>query len=477
MTEDLGALGAEATAHAIAVRRISSREVVEAAIERALRWQASIRAFVSIFAAQALAAADRADAAVSRGEPLGPLHGVPVACKDMYYRAGRVSGCGTQSEMPAATCTSTLLERLDRAGAIELGTLHMCEFALGPTGHNSQIGDCRNPWDLRHVPGGSSSGAGASVAARIVPAALGSDTGGSIRLPASACGVLGLKPTHGMLSRYGAMPLAPSLDTPGLCARSSRDLALMLDVLAGHDANDAQTSRRSPASALAALKSDATRPLTSLRIGVPREYFREQVSADVSAALDASLERLASLGAVVVDADVPDSTRLSELNRVLVYAEAAAVHSRRLAERSHEYSPQVRIRAATGFAIPAPVYSHALALRPRLLREFVTTAFAGCDVLHVPTLAMPVPTLEETDVGREAAMWDTIAAMVRFTAPFNYLGLPALSVPCGWTRNGLPASFQLVGRPFAESTLLQVSHAYEIATGWLQRSPAPPAWR
>src|SRR5262249_14829891 len=160
----------------------------------------------------------------------------------------------------------------------------------------------------------------------IVPAALGSDTGGSIRLPASACGVLGLKPTHGVLSRYGAMPLAPSLDTPGLCARSSRDLALMLDVLTGHDANDAQTSRRPRAGVLATLETGATRPLAALRIGVPRAYFREQVDADVVAALDASLERLESLGAVVVDAEVPDSTRLSELNRVITYAEASAAH-------------------------------------------------------------------------------------------------------------------------------------------------------
>jgi aspartyl-tRNA(Asn)/glutamyl-tRNA(Gln) amidotransferase subunit A len=263
------------------------------------------------------------------------------------------------------------------------------------------------------------------------------------------------------------MPLAPSVDVPGILARSARDVARLLAVVAGHDPADARSSRRPVPDYEAALGGS----IAGLRIGVPENFFRDDVAPDVGRAVDASLSELTRLGASVAPVNVPAPEHLTELSRVLVYAEAAAVHGPWLREHAADYSPQVRMRAATGLAIPAAAYQQAQQLRPRMLRSFVTAIFTQCDVLHLPTLGIPVPTLAETDVGSAAAMWDKIAALVRCTAPFNYLGLPALSVPCGFTDNGLPTSFQLVARPFDEATLLSVAHAFEGVTDWATRVP------
>lgn len=454
-------------ADAVRQRRCTSRELVEAALARIAQWQPAINAYAALQADAALAAAERADAAVVRGAAVGPLHGVPLAHKDMFFRPGRRSSLGSRAAPPAGDARSSVLARLDAAGAIELGTLNMAEFALGPTGHNAYLGDCRNPWQDQHITCGSSSGCGAAVGARLAWGSIGSDTGGSVRLPASACGVLGLKPTNGRVSLAGMMPLAPSVDAPGILARSARDVARLLGVVAGHDPADARSSRRPVPDYEAALPGG----IAGLRVGVPENFFREDIAADVGRAVDASLRELSRLGATVLPVTVPAPEHLTELSRVLVYAEAAAVHGPWLREHAADYSPQVRTRAATGLAIPAAAYQQAQQLRPRLLRGFVSSVFAQCDVLHLPTLGIPVPTLAETDVGSTAAMWDKIAVLVRCTAPFNYLGLPALAVPCGFTDNGLPTSFQLVARPFDEAALLRVAHAYETTADWASRVP------
>jgi len=454
-------------AAAIAERRISSREVVEGCLQRVSRWQPAVNAFVSVMAERALAAADRADAELAAGRSLGPLHGVPLAHKDMFHRAGRTATMGSRAAPPPAHAESTVLARLDAAGAIELGTLNMCEFALGPTGHNAFLGDCRNPWNTDYIACGSSSGGGAAVAARLVFGSFGSDTGGSVRLPASVTGVYGLKPTNGRVTRTGMMPLSHSVDVPGILARSAGDVAALLQVTAGHDPLDARTSRLPVPDYVRALNSS----VAGLRVGIPQNHFLESVAPEVERALEESRRILVSLGAQLVPVRVPFAGYLTELSRVLVYAEASAIHGPWLRDRAADYSSQVRVRAATGFAIPAPVYLQAQQLRPILLERFVREVFGACDVLHLPTLGIPVPTLAETDVGGAAAMWEKIALLVRCTAGFNYLGLPALSVPCGFTENGLPTSFQLVGRPFSEATLLRVAQAHESATDWHRRAP------
>jgi len=455
-------------ADAIRARRVTSREVVESSLTRIGEWQPRINAFAAVLADSALAAADRADAAVEAGGPLGPLHGVPLAHKDMFFRASRRSSLGSYNAPPACGAgESSLLGRLDAAGAVEIGTLNMCEFALGPTGHNAWLGDCRNPWHTDHLACGSSSGGGAAIAARLAFGGFGSDTGGSVRLPASACGVLGLKPTNGRVTLAGMMPLSPSVDVPGIFARSARDVGRLLGVVAGHDPRDPRCSRMPVPEFDAQLEPGLAR----VRIGVPQNYFHEGIARDVAERIEESLRALTGLGAEVVPVEVPAPEHLTELSRVLVYTEAAAIHGPWLREHAQDYSPQVRMRAATGLAIPAAAYQQAQQLRPEILRRFVAAVFAKCDVLHLPTLGIPVPTLAETDVGGSAAMWEKIAVLVRCTAPFNYLGLPALSVPCGFTDNGLPTSFQLVGRPFAEATLLRVANGYERVTDWVRRAP------
>ena len=455
-------------ADAIRTRRLTSREVVESSLTRIGEWQPRLNAFAAVLADSARAAADRADVELAAGVPPGPLHGVPLAHKDMFFRASRRSSLGSRNAPPAwGASESSLLGRLDAAGAIEIGTLNMCEFALGPTGHNAWLGDCRNPWHPDHIACGSSSGGGAAIAARLAFGGFGSDTGGSVRLPASACGVLGLKPTNGRMTLAGMMPLSPSVDVPGIFARSARDVGRLLGVVAGHDPRDPRCSRMPVPEFDAQLEPGLAR----VRIGVPQNYFHEGIARDVAERIEESLRALTGLGAEVVPVEVPAPEHLTELSRVLVYTEAAAIHGPWLREHAQDYSPQVRMRAATGLAIPAAAYQQAQQLRPEILRRFVAAVFSKCDVLHLPTLGIPVPTLAETDVGGSAAMWEKIAVLVRCTAPFNYLGLPALSVPCGFTDNGLPTSFQLVGRPFAEATLLRVANGYERVTDWVRRAP------
>ena len=454
---------------ALAAGRISSRELVEDALARIARWQPLVNAWVDVYADLARAAADRADRERGRRSDLGPLHGVPLAHKDMFHRPDRRPGMGSGVPMPGNGTPSTLLERLAAAGAFELGALNMAEFALGPTGHNAHTGAARNPWNCAHVSGGSSSGGGVAVATRTVAASVGSDTGGSVRLPAGATGVLGLKPTYGRVTRAGMMPLSPSVDVPGLFARAVPDLALLLGVVAGQDDRDPACSRRPVPDYSRVLGSG----IAGLRIGLPTQHAFAPVDPGVARAFEAATGMLARLGAQVVPVTLPAPEPLTELSRTLVYAEAWANHRDWMRDHADGYTPQVRVRAATGLGIPDAAYAEAQRMRPALLRRWVEEVHSRCDVLMLPTLAIEVPTLAETDVGGGSSMWTKIAAMVPCTAPFNYLGLPALAVPCGFGVTGLPVSFQLAGRPFDEATLLRVADAYQRATDWHQRAPSP----
>ena len=455
-------------AAAIARGEVSSVELTRACLERAHRLNAALNCFIRIEDEAALGEAARADAARAAGRPLGVLHGVPLALKDMFYTPEReISGGSRVRQGFRAGTESTVGARLAAAGAVNLGALNMTEFALGPTGHNAFYGACRNPWNPAHIAGGSSSGAGAALAARIAFGTLGSDTGGSIRGPASANGVLGIKPTYARVSRAGAMPLSWSVDHIGPLARTARDLARLLGVIAGHDAHDASSSRRAVPRYETLLESR----VKGLRIGIPRNYYFDSVDPAVHTALEAAIDALVRLGATRIDITVPAPEQLTELSRVIMYSEAAALHGHWLRTRPADYSPQVRARAATGIAIPAAAYLEALQLRAPLLRRFVTEVFGACEVLATPSLTLPVPTIAGTDVGATPAMWQTIARLVRCFAPFNFLGVPALSLPVGFTAGGLPVGLQLVGRPFAEATLLAVAHGYQGATDWHERLP------
>lgn len=453
-------------ADAIASRKLSSVELTASAIERAKAWQPKINAFIALDEEAALAAAKRADAA----RPAGKLHGVPLAHKDMYYRKGRVATCGSAIRRDwKADATATALARLDSAGAVDLGTLNMAEFAFGPTGHNYHHGHCRNPWNPAHMTGGSSSGSGAAVAARAAFAALGSDTGGSIRMPAFCNGLVGIKPSWGRVSRAGAMPLSWSMDTVGPLARTVADCARVFGAIVGPDEAD-PTASAVPADDY---ESACGKPIAGLRIGIPKGYFDRDVAPEIEAAIGAAAKTFEKLGAKLVTVAMPDLEAINAAGSLITLSEAASGHRPWLIECPEKYSDQVRARLLPGLAVPAVAYLDALRARAAAIPGFVAEVFGACDALLAPVCDRPVPTIAETDVAGGPAMPALLAALTRLCRPFNVLGLPALSVPCGFDSKGLPLGFQLAGRPFAEATLFALGHAYERETQWHRRAPAP----
>lgn len=455
-------------AEAVARGEITSVELTNAALERAKRLGLTLNCIAALDAEEALAAAEKADRDRKAGKA-GKLHGVPLAHKDLFYRKGKVVACGSKIRKDfVADNTATVLQRLETAGAVTIGALHMAEFAFSPTGYNEHYGHVRNPWNTSHVPGGSSSGSGAAVAAGIVFGSLGTDTGGSLRHPAAMCGLTGLKPTLTRVSRAGVMPLSYSLDCVGPLARSARDCARLMEVIAGADPADPTAARRAVPSYEARLDGSAR----GLRIGMPRSYYYDPVAPEVKQRLDESLDALRGLGATVAQVDVPDMNLMNTLGHVLMAVEAATIHRKWLETRREDYADQVRSRIEPGLFYPATRYCEALGMRASLTREFVDKALKNVDVLHLPAIPIPVPTIEETTKGSPADVARVIGTVGHCTRGINYLGLPAITVPCGFDSRGLPVGFQLVGRPFSEGRLLQAADAYQRATDWHKRVPA-----
>ncbi len=422
---------------------------------------------MAIEADAALTAADAADAALAKGKLSGPLHGVPLAHKDMYYDAGKVVTCGSKIRRDfVATSTSTALQRLKDAGTIRLGSLQMAEFAYGPTGHNSHYGPVHNPFALDHVTGGSSSGSGSAVAARLTFAALGSDTGGSIRMPAHFCGVTGLKTTYGRISRAGAMPLSQSLDTVGPLARTAEDCALLLGLMAGADPEDPTAIAGPVPDYMAA----AREPMKGLTIGVPTAFYVDDLDAEVAKILDETIAVLKREGASVVPVELPDQRQFTAACQLVIAVEAAAFHKRWLIERPQDYGPQVLMRLQNGLAIPAVSYLEAMRWRGPALAAH-NAAVAGVDAVLAPVAPVAAPTIVESDVGNSPGAEAVIQRLTRFTRPINYLGLPALAIPSGVTRGGLPVGMQLIGRSFDEAVLLRIGAAFQRATDFHERMP------
>ena len=457
-----------AVADDIAQGAISSEALTRVCLARLERFGPELNAIVSIDAAAALEAARRIDLAQMRGEDIGRLGGVPLAHKDVFYRAGRVCASGSKIRrdfVPGRT--ATVLARLEAAGAVNLGALSMSEFALSPTGYNEHYGHGRNPWNTAHCSGGSSSGSGAAVAARLVFGSLGSDTGGSIRYPAAMCGVTGLKPTYGRVSRAAVMPLAWTLDCVGPLARSALDCARLLSVIAGADPADGH--------ALPVPVPDYEESLNGkirgLRIAVPRPYYYDAVDDQVRRALEQSLTVLREQGAVIVETAAPDMALVNAMMQLVMSVEAATLHRRWLAERPQDYADQVRARIEPGFCYPATRYAEALALRAKIAQDYLSVAMRGADLLHLPAVPVTVPTIEQTSGGSPADVARAIDAVTHCVRAINYLGLPAIAVPAGFSSNGLPIGFQLVGRHFDEATLLRVADAYQRVTDWHKRVP------
>ena len=451
----------------IRARRRSPVEVTRACLARIERL-GHLRAFIAVDADGALASARAREADVMAGRWRGPLHGVPVAFKDLCHLGGQPASCGTKtSHYFFAEDDCTAARRLLDAGAINLGRLNMSELASGPFGDNAHHGDAQNPWRVGHCTGGSSSGSGAAVAAGLVAGALGTDTGGSIRLPAACCGVVGLKPTYGRVSRAGAMALSWSMDHLGPLARTVEDAATLLGAMAGSDPRDATASRRPVPDYIAALG----RGVAGLRLGVPENYFFDRVNAEMSAAVRAAVRTLEGLGARVEEVRVPDPSMLADVGNLITRSEAATIHSRLLTERPHELQPAVRARMEVGLRVSAHDYLQALRLRARLTRQFIDDVFTTVDVLAAPVIPEPAPALDDVKAGTVGEIVARMGRFSRLTRPFNALGLPALSIPCGFAASGLPLALQLVGRPFDEAGLLAAGHAFQHATDWHRRLP------
>jgi len=456
-------------ARMIATKEVSPVEVTRAFLERVAALDGTLKSFITVTGDSALDAARAAEADLVAGRVQGPLLGVPLGLKDLFNTAGvRTTGGSKILADSVPTADATVVRRLRAAGAIVLGKLNMHEFAYGPEGLNEHYGHARNPWDPQQtrVTGGSSSGSGAAVAAALVPVALGSDTGGSIRIPAALCGITGIKPTYGRASRAGVLPLAWSMDHVGPMARSAADCAIVLRAMAGYDPADPTTSVLPVPDYGAALTGE----IMGLRVGLLRPFFMDGSAPEVTAAVQSAARALEGLGAVVDEVRLESVWPVAAASFAIVASEALAYHAAWMRTRSADYQPDVRERLKMGAFVTGVQYVRAQQVRARVRAE-VDEALARRDVLLAPTTPLPAPVLGQTETRIGDAKTDVRSALIRLTRPFNFSGHPACSLPCGVSGDGLPIGMQLVGRPFDEATVLRVADAYQRATDWHRRRP------
>lgn len=460
-------LGAVELAQQISAKRLSPIEIIQAYLRRIELLDGHLKSYLIVFAESSQEAARVAEAAVMKGDSLGPLHGVPVAVKDVFEVKGTPTTAGSRFLTDPAARDSTVVARLRAAGAIILGKLNLQEFAYGAEGTNSHYGTPWNPWDAKtnRLPGGSSSGSAVAVAAGLAPVGMGSDTGGSIRMPAACCGAVGLKPTYGRVSRAGIIPLAWSLDHVGPLTRSVEDAASVLAVVAGYDPRDPSSSSLPVPDYMAGLGTS----VRGLRIGLFREYV-EQAGREVRAAIALAVQTFEELGCAIEDVDIPTAHYARGASQAILAPEAIAYHYSLLRRHATEYSPEIRQRILVGGFLSATDYLKGQRAR-QLLRADVSTSLRRADCLLVPSIPIPAPAVADTEVRINdqpvAPRW----ALSMFTSLFNVTGHPAIAIPCGFSEEGLPLSLQLIGRQFDEVTILRVGHAYERATRWHTRRP------
>jgi aspartyl-tRNA(Asn)/glutamyl-tRNA(Gln) amidotransferase subunit A len=441
-------------------RALSPVELTRAYLDRIRRLDGDLLAYITVLQDEALAAAAAVEREIARGEDRGPLHGIPIALKDLVMTRGVRTTCGSRILRDwVPDVDATVARRLADAGALLLGKLNMHEFAYGPTGVNSHYGTSRNPWDRHRIPGGSSSGSGVAVAAGLCAGALGTDTGGSVRIPAALCGIVGLKPTYGRVSRAGVIPLAWSLDHVGPMTRTVTDAALLLQVLAGRDPADPSTPAVPVPDYCRALQGG----VRGLRLGVPKDLFFERLDPEVRAAVAAAARSLEGLGAVVEEIPLPTIHHAGPASFAIIASEAMAYHEPYLRTRAGEYGEDVRARLTTGQFVLAHQYLKAQRAR-QVIRAEVDAVLTRVDALLFPTTPIPAPRLDEREVTVDGVTQDARWWLIRCTRPINVTGHPALSVPCGLTAAGLPIGLQLVGRAFDEATLLRIGHAFESAS-------------
>ena len=456
-------LSITAAAQRISSRELSPVELVQSALDRIAEVDGRLSAFVLTTGEQALEAAQQAEKEIADGGYRGPLHGIPVGIKDLYDVVGvpTTSSSDVRSDyLPTEDAASVAMLRT--AGAVIVGKTHTHEFAYGVTTPKT-----RNPWNTEHVPGGSSGGSGAAVAAGEVLMAMGSDTGGSIRIPASVCGTVGLKPTYGRISRFGVTSLCWSLDHVGPLTRTVRDAGLVLNALAGFDVRDAATVKE-PVPDFTAGLDDGVAGLT---LGVPSNYFFDDIDPEVEATVRAAIDVLQGQGARLREVEIPYAAQMMAVEFGLCVPEASAYHQSMLRERGEHYTDDVRVLLEAGEVVLATQYIKVLRVRT-LVKEAFRQAFDGLDAIVCPTLPATAARVDQDAFTfPSGASKSVIDAYVGHSAPANITGLPALSVPCGFDSAGLPVGLQVIGRPFDEPTVLRIGQAYEAATDWTDRRP------
>jgi aspartyl-tRNA(Asn)/glutamyl-tRNA(Gln) amidotransferase subunit A len=478
-------------AHALALKRLSSVELTTALFDRIDALNPRLNAFLTLDRKRALGEARAADARLAAGNAT-PLTGIPVAHKDVLMTAGWKTTCGSRMlENFVAPYSAFVVERLAEAGMVLVGKTNMDEFAMGSSSETSYFGPVKNPWNVDYVPGGSSGGSSAAVAARLVPAATGTDTGGSIRQPAALSGVCGLKPTYGVCSRYGLIAFASSLDTPGPLAQTAEDCALLLNAMAGHDPRDSTSLDRPREDYARLLRAPgAAKPLAGLRIGMPKEYFGDGIDAEVATAVDAALAEFRKLGATTIEVTLPNVDLSVPVYYVIAPAEASSNLARfdgvryghRAAKhddltdmykktRAEGFGAEVKRRILVGTYVLSHGYYDAYYLKAQQVRRLIADgfqrAYRQCDLILGPT----APTAA-FKLGAKTA--DPVQMYLNdiFTVAGNLTGAPAISIPCGFDRNGLPIGLQIQGNYFAEGLILNAAHRFQQATDWHRREPA-----
>ncbi|MFI5091964.1 MAG: amidase [Candidatus Acidiferrales bacterium] len=445
-------------------RELSPVELVDAALARIERWNPGLNAFLTIVAESARRKARVAERAIRRGAASGPLHGIPITLKDNFWTRGIRSTAGSKilaNFVPDED--SDVASRLARSGAILLGKTNMHEFAYGITNENPHYGPVRNPWAQERISGGSSGGSAVAVSTGMGFASMGTDTGGSIRIPASLCGIVGLKPTYGLVSVAGVVPLAETMDHAGPLARSVTDACIMLQAVAG------KYPKGAPPPDYRKLRKSIPR---RFRLGWPKQYFFDRVDAEVRQAIDAATKTLESLGARIEEVSLPHLAESVEPSTNIAMAEATRYHESQgyFPARAAEYGEDVRRRLEMGREVRAVDYLHALAVKREIEKEF-QAAYARVDAIVAPALPIAAPRLGENEVMMEGEKETVRSALVRLNRPANLTGDPAISIPCGFTRAGLPIGLQLIGPHWSEVRLLAIALAYEDATEWHKRHP------
>jgi len=448
-------------------KEVSPVDVVKAHLTRIEAFEPALNSFITLLPEQAMGEAREAEREIQAGQYRGPLHGIPIGLKDVFQVKGVRNTSGSKIfDHFVPDFDSTVALKLKEAGAILLGKLNLNQFSYGTTGENPDYGNMHNPWELDRVTGGSSGGAASATASAQCALAMGTDTGGSIRIPSALCGLVGLKPTYGRLSRYGITPLSWSQDHPGPITRTVEDCALVMNAVAGYDPRDTSSANISISDFTQAL----TNKIKGLKVGVPKEFFEEPIDSEVEHSVRNAIELLSQLGAEVLEISWPMYHESKAISSTILMAEATTYHSQLMKQHSSNLDPKVRLRLEAGYFISAVDYLQAQRAR-RLFYQRSCDLFKKVNLLAGPTVPIPACKIgtEEVQIGKTRL--GVLPALSQYTRSFNLTGFPTITVPCGFSKNGLPIGFQMAGKPFDEMTVLRAAFAYEQATDWHQRRP------